>query len=36
MSIKMYFVALAFIVFAFDQTFASQVATMEGIGDISG
>jgi hypothetical protein len=27
-------VALAIIVFAFDQTFASQVATMEGIGPV--
>lgn len=34
MSINTYFVALAFIVFACDRTFASQVATMEGIGRV--
>jgi len=34
MSIKMYFVALALMVFAFDRTYASQVATMEGIGPV--
>lgn len=34
MSIKIYFVALALVVFAFDQTYASEVATMEGIGPV--
>lgn len=34
MSIKMYFVALAFIVFACDRIYANQVATMEGIGPV--
>jgi hypothetical protein len=34
MPIKMYFVALAFVVFAFDQTYANQGATMEGIGPV--
>lgn len=34
MSFKMFFVALAFVVFAFDRVFASQVATMEGIGPV--